>query len=386
MKTTRAIMSVSKKGICPVKDHRPFTAFDKNWEGMDFRVGVQALAAALDGEVLPVEAQDIDVVLRNIGNVLNLQVGETPRSFGSIRQAVAYILGIDSAYDKSKKVDSGVVLKAMGMAAAQVIPLHLGHLGPGDKHPAFCYHPTSLPKPLSPQACMNECCDALKPQDALGVSSHLYKHLRGPPEAEELSLREVRQRLQTYVSTGTDHATSVWFEMLMVACVKKLRIAVMIVDDDHMNQNLNQMILIKPRLSLQPSEAVRDFLREAGGAYLEAAEKDVFHDMDSEHPLLEVIVLYRGHVYVCEEVDAAQLKCGEQLPDFDSVVDFVGGESCAQGLLDSMEGMDFSEEGGEGTLVGELKRGSEDLEMPDKKRPREEGNGTLEDDLETFTG
>ena len=342
---SESIMSVERGGLV-CNNHFPFPGFylGKD-EVFDFPLWSESLQLILNSPPLAVvEAPPyLDAVMADVGNRRGVNVMNWT-DFSTMRETEAHILGMQCDYIKSKEEFSGIVqdkkledqemrpfrrdfleakdeegevaaaldrvyaayvaknsldlgalVKSMGMTIAHLLPTQWAYLFPGGRAMPYRYLPTTGAAPLRPQTCMTT-TNQLKPRRALGVSGHMYAHLEGQGTP---TLAEVRDRLQTYTSTGEDLFYCILFELTMISITRKRAISVMIYEDDAEGFKVHEHI-IRPKLTLQASETCKEKL--AGSVH----EKKVgdgrecdFGPKDTPEEL-EVIVWYKGQFCVCE--------------------------------------------------------------------------------------
>ena len=213
-------------------------------------------------------------------------------------------------YVEKQRVDPGQVVKTMGMAIAQLLPLPLAYLCPGDRHVVFQYHPTTHAEPLTPQTCWNAHTQSLTPQHDLGVPDDLWAWLQGDgmSSTTTTTLADIRERLETYDSTGDHHVDCVLFELRMAAIKKKRAISILVIDGVMAEQGQENVQihewLVKPQLPVRATDACAEILREAGGSYRDMADAEVMLDLGrpaNDSGLdLDILVLYNGKVYLCQ--------------------------------------------------------------------------------------
>jgi len=341
----RVIMSVDRVGLRR-NGHAPFPSFYfGEGEDLDFARWKERLTTIVNSTPLAtVDLEDMNPYMQDIRDRFRLHVTFV-EGFSTIRKAMAHILGMQcddlytkeefhgridqqqgcndpkvwpfelafhraarrsgeaaaldlvyAAYVAKNSLDLGALVKTMGMSIAHLMPIKWAYLFPGDRHMACRYLPTTRSTPLRPQSCIIN--GLLTPQNELKVPDDLYAHLQkgGMP-----TLAEVRNRLQTYTSTGEDLFYCIFFELKMVSIKTQRAISVRIYEDDAEGFKVHEHI-IRPHLTLQASEESEEKLREADGVYKDIAdEKRACHFGTKDTPEeLEVIVVYKGQFYVCE--------------------------------------------------------------------------------------
>lgn len=285
--------------------------------------------------------------------------------FDDIRQAIAFILGVDGAdiysleefdhklletdmekfykdhrrlkqrgmseemalqqvYDKYKATfgfDTGKLVKTLGMTVAQVIPEQLAYLVPGGdgedgRHIVFRYLPRIIGKaPLSVAECLNK-DKKLKQRRELGIERDLYQLLETAYDSNASSsdnAASIRRVLDGFVSTGMDLVFCNLFELMILSIVTKRAISVMIVHDD---QQEVQEHVFRPELLIKAPESCEDRLLDfQEDIYAEMAnhrERVYFGQKDNAKEPMEVVVMYKGGVYVLEGVPRVVPPFGEK--------------------------------------------------------------------------
>ena len=218
-------------------------------------------------------------------------------------------------YTAEHCVDVGEVVRIMGMSIAQIVPPQLAHLCPGGRHAALRYLPSKTPR-LTPQACFDALRGTTRGAKAvaakLGITEDLRKFLEGAA-----TLSEMRQRLETYVSTGEDYVWCVAFELLWTAITKRRAISVLVITDAEEKEGELGAVheyTWRPELSIKPLEECEEMLRNADlSVFKNMADHSVLHRFlrDEDSTPMDVIVVCGGKFYVCKGTCCADEELNE---------------------------------------------------------------------------
>ena len=365
----RGILNENRPGISP-SHHRGFESYLLAGDELEFAEFVGVFGDALAQPVQVVRVEEVAVFQTLIEQRHGLCI-DAFLPFATYRQALAHVNGIAGAcmiseedfsaqikeqdcapdfkalqwdymkavaaigedaalaqayvkYVEGHRVDSGDIIKVMGMSISHLIPEGFAYICPGGIHASRRYNPT-VKTTLSPQCCIDDQTQALKTQEELGVPDDFYAYLRGDGTGTP-TLADLRHRLQTYEATGEDLVHCLVFETTMVAIKRRGAIAVVVAEEDDADVLVVKEHLFLPELPIRPSEKCQNLLVEAGGLYQEMADLTVVHSMDHGLTPLDIIVCYKGVYFVVTGTaavlgkharDDLELDCEEDSCDID---------------------------------------------------------------------
>lgn len=304
----KAVNHFKRKGVAN-NDHHPFPRYvaapDTELAKLD--AWRQALGRQMDVQG-DIDANDdahgarLETLVQEAVRRHDIQVSEKkPLSFRTPRRAIAYIRGCEfidigwmgeaeeEAQEEAQEKAAEKAVMTMGKTSAYMVPLEMGYLALGGRHPAFAYLPTTkTDKLVDAHLCLDDKGN-LKCKDSLGVDEHFYAALQkwDGDKAKLVAL------LEAYPSTGENLLDAIVWELLLTAVTSGRAIAFFI----HSEDGAVLEFIFRPRLPIQVPHAVSDALPKAYQEMVDKEERYCWF-IDQKQEPLDVVCAVDGKFYV----------------------------------------------------------------------------------------